>query len=49
VVEELLPIAPRTMDFSASYSGAGMLPVAAVALVTIYGYRVSLAGRKPSR
>jgi predicted Ser/Thr protein kinase len=49
VVEELLFAAPRTMDFSAWYSGTGMLPVVVVGLLIIYGYRVSLAGQKTAR
>jgi hypothetical protein len=36
---------PRTLDFSLWYAHMGMLPVVLVALVAIYGFRVSLAGR----
>jgi serine/threonine-protein kinase len=37
---------PRTLDFSLWYAPMGMLPLAAVALIAVYGFRVSLAGRR---
>ena len=37
---------PRTLDFSSWYAGLGMLPLALLAAVAIYGFRLSLAGRK---
>jgi hypothetical protein len=36
---------PRTFDLSAWYAGIGFVPLVAVALVVIFGYRTSLAGR----
>jgi len=37
---------PRTLDFSAWYSGIGVASLVLVALIAIYGFRTSLAGRK---
>jgi serine/threonine-protein kinase len=36
---------PRTFDLSEWYAGIGLAPLAAVALVAIFGFRTSLAGR----
>jgi serine/threonine-protein kinase len=37
---------PRTLDFSAWYAGIGVASLALVALIAIYGFRTSLAGRR---
>jgi hypothetical protein len=36
---------PRTLDFSLWYAPMGVLPLVLAALVAIYGFRISLAGR----
>ena len=36
----------RMLDFSAWYAGMALMPVVLVAMLTVYGFRVSLAGRK---
>jgi hypothetical protein len=36
---------PRTFDLSAWYAGIGFAPLVAVALVAVFGFRTSLAGR----
>jgi serine/threonine-protein kinase len=36
---------PRTFDLTAWYAGIGLAPLVAVALVAIFGFRTSLAGR----
>jgi predicted Ser/Thr protein kinase len=45
VISEYLLGLPRTFDFSAWYAGIGLAPLVAVALVAIFGFRTSLAGR----
>lgn len=45
VISECLLGLPRTFDLSAWYAGIGLAPLAAVALVAIFGFRTSLAGR----
>jgi serine/threonine-protein kinase len=45
LVSDLLFMAPRTLDFSQWYAPMGMLPLVAAALIAVYGFRVSLAGR----
>jgi len=37
---------PRTLDFSAWYAGIGVASRVLVALMAIYGFRASLAGRR---
>jgi serine/threonine-protein kinase len=37
---------PRTLDFSAWYAGIGVASLVLVALMAIYGFRTSLAGRR---
>jgi serine/threonine-protein kinase len=37
---------PRTLDFSQWYAGMGIAPVVLVALIALYGFRISLGGRK---
>jgi hypothetical protein len=34
------------LDFSAWYSGMAFMPILLIVLVLIYGFRVSLGGRK---
>jgi hypothetical protein len=43
---EILFSMPRTLDFSSWYAGLGMIPVVLLAGIAIYGFRLSLAGRK---
>jgi len=42
---ELLNVCPPTLDFSAWYIGLVPIPLVVVALIAIYGFRTSLAGR----
>jgi hypothetical protein len=42
----LLLLFPRTMDLSAWYAGTVALPLIVIALVTVYGFRNSLGGRR---
>src|SRR5271157_3034058 len=42
---DLLSACPPTLDLSAWYIGLVFIPLAAVALIAIYGFRTSLAGR----
>ncbi|MBZ5724045.1 MAG: serine/threonine protein kinase [Acidobacteriia bacterium] len=44
-VSQLLLSFPRTLDFSAWHAPMGMVPLVVVALIAIYGFRISLAGR----
>jgi hypothetical protein len=37
---------PRTLDCSSWYAGLGMIPVVLLAGIAIYGFRLSLTGRK---
>jgi hypothetical protein len=41
----LLLDVPRTLDFSLWYAPMGMAPLVLAALIAVYGFRVSLAGR----
>ena len=45
-LSQFLTGVPRTLDFSAWYSGIGVASLVLVALIAIYGFRTSLAGRK---
>jgi predicted Ser/Thr protein kinase len=45
VISEYLLGLPRTFDLSAWYAGIGLAPLLAVALVAVFGFRTSLAGR----
>jgi hypothetical protein len=42
---DLLSTCPPTLDLSAWYIGLVPIPLVAVALIAIYGFRTSLAGR----
>jgi serine/threonine-protein kinase len=42
---QLLESCPATLDFSAWYVGLSLIPPAIVALIALYGFRISLAGR----
>jgi hypothetical protein len=45
VIDTYLLGLPRTFDLSAWYAGIGLAPLVVVALVAIFGFRTSLAGR----
>jgi serine/threonine protein kinase len=42
---QLLESCPATLDFSAWYAGLSLIPPVIVALIAVYGFRISLAGR----
>ena len=42
---QLLESCPATLDFSAWYVGLSLIPPVIVALIAVYGFRISLAGR----
>jgi serine/threonine-protein kinase len=42
---QLLESGPATLDFSAWYVGLSLIPPVLVALIAVYGFRISLAGR----
>jgi hypothetical protein len=42
---QLLEACPPTLDFSSWYLGLALIPPALVALIAVYGFRISLAGR----
>ena len=44
-IEDILSL-PHTLDFSAWYAGATLVPLILLALLAIYGYRTSVAGRR---
>jgi len=46
IVSTALLGVPRTLDFSSWYAWTGMIPLIVVALITIYGFRISLGGRR---
>jgi hypothetical protein len=45
VISDYLLGLPRTFDLSAWYAGIGLAPLLVVALVAVFGFRTSLAGR----
>jgi len=46
VIQTALLDVPRTLDFSSWYAWIGMMPLMVAALITIYGFRTSLGGRR---
>ncbi len=44
-VSQLLLAFPRSLDFSAWYAPMGLVPLVVAALIAVYGFRISLAGR----